>query len=154
MPVFKFIPIDQEYLKQHLADFIRIKNDQALDYWEESHFLQDREGKWAYSLALEEQGQLRGYIIASVDHSQLTVHIHKFMMAPEVRGKGYGTQLFRAFLRRLSSAPYRDISLKVHESNRAKHLYERLGFITLDDRSEYHFMKREHQSMGQGTDQP
>lgn len=52
-------------------------------------------------------------------------------LLPEYRGQGVGTRLLQALLDRLEKDGYARASLSVQTANRAKKLYERLGFETI-----------------------
>ncbi|MBE5808797.1 MAG: GNAT family N-acetyltransferase [Clostridiales bacterium] len=62
---------------------------------------------------------------------------------PEWRGQGIGTALMKALIKALKARAYRRTSLSVQTDNRAKHLYERLGFTTVQERGHEAIMVRE-----------
>ena len=55
---------------------------------------------------------------------------------PEVRGKGIGTALLKALLSKLKEMGYQRASLSVQRANRARHLYERTGFVRVVEEGE------------------
>jgi ribosomal protein S18 acetylase RimI-like enzyme len=61
---------------------------------------------------------------------------------PQYREQGIGTALLKHLLEAAKNL-YPAISLSVSPNNPAIHLYERLGFQTVDVRNEYPVMKRE-----------
>lgn len=59
----------------------------------------------------------------------------------QFRGHGIGTQLLRDLIDR-SSQENRAVRLQVLKSNRARHLYERLGFVEMGQDDLYYQMER------------
>ena len=58
----------------------------------------------------------------------------------EYRGKGYGTKLMRAMLELLRSKGYKRASLAVQKANYAVRMYEKVGFVTVDENEEEFIM--------------
>ena len=54
----------------------------------------------------------------------------------EYRGHGIGTQLLRNMLDRLRISGYPQVSLSVQKANYAIRMYQKAGFITIEDRGE------------------
>lgn len=54
-------------------------------------------------------------------------------VAPAQRGRGIGTALCRQLLAAADAAGIAQVSLSVEKGNRARHLYDRLGFETVED---------------------
>ena len=54
----------------------------------------------------------------------------------EYRGQGIGTQLLRNMLDRLRITGYPQVSLSVQKANYAVRMYQKAGFITIEDRGE------------------
>ncbi|WUJ70417.1 GNAT family N-acetyltransferase [Kribbella soli] len=57
-----------------------------------------------------------------------TLYVSRIELAPEVQGRGVGTALFRVLVERAKEAGSSAVELHVLELNRARELYERLGF--------------------------
>ena len=58
----------------------------------------------------------------------------------EYRGLGYGTELMREMLRLLKSLGYKRASLAVQKINYAVKMYEKVGFVTVDENDEEYIM--------------
>ncbi len=54
----------------------------------------------------------------------------------EYRGRGIGTELLRRMLERLRAEGYKSVSLSVQKANYALRMYERAGFVTVEDKVE------------------
>ncbi len=65
-----------------------------------------------------------GYGFVAADIPELTIGV-----VPGHRGAGTGTALMTALIALGRSRGLRSISLSVEDGNRARHLYERLGFV-------------------------
>lgn len=61
------------------------------------------------------------------------LYLHHFCIKPVYQGKGLGTKLAKASLAYVKSSGYQ-VKIEVHKENYiAKHLYEKLGFISFSD---------------------
>ena len=58
----------------------------------------------------------------------------------EYRGKGYGTELMKAMLELLRSKGFKKASLAVQKANYAVRMYEKVGFVTVDQNDEEFIM--------------
>ena len=58
----------------------------------------------------------------------------------EYRGKGYGTKLMLAMLELLRSKGFQRASLAVQKANYAVRMYEKVGFVTVDENEEEFIM--------------
>ncbi len=58
----------------------------------------------------------------------------------EYRGKGYGAELMRAMLELLRSKGFKKASLAVQKANYAVRMYEKVGFVTVDQNDEEFIM--------------
>lgn len=58
----------------------------------------------------------------------------------EYRGKGYGTKLMRAMLKLLKVKGFKKASLAVQKENYAVRMYEKVGFVTVDQTEEEFIM--------------
>ncbi|WP_410791251.1 GNAT family N-acetyltransferase [Kribbella sp. C-35] len=61
-----------------------------------------------------------------------TYYISRIEIAPEVQGGGVGTTLLRGLLDRARASGANAVELHVLQLNRARQLYERLGFQVVD----------------------
>ncbi|MDJ0938313.1 MAG: GNAT family N-acetyltransferase [Woeseiaceae bacterium] len=69
--------------------------------------------------------------------------LDQILIAAEHRGKGYGTALVRSFVSD-ARARCRPLRLRVlHENHRARHFYERLGFVEVEKLDNHCLMQAE-----------
>ena len=59
---------------------------------------------------------------------------------PEFRGQGLGQQLMTAMLDLLKAKDYPSVSLSVSKDNPALRFYQRLGFVTVEEREDDYLM--------------
>ena len=59
---------------------------------------------------------------------------------PEFRGQGLGQQLMTAMLDLLKAKGYPSVSLSVSKDNPAARFYQRLGFVTVEEREDDYLM--------------
>lgn len=71
-------------------------------------------------------GENKGYGYWSDDTPELTI-----ALAPEYRGQGTGTRLLETLLA-AAALQFRAVSLSVEQSNPARRLYERFGFVIVE----------------------
>lgn len=120
------IKINKSYLEENMYDFLEILKDVPHEYWNENNFLQELNGKWSYSLAIEIENRISGYIIASIKESN--IHIHKFMIKKELRNQGIGKILLHEFVNNCFHK-FDFITLKFYKSNiMAKEFYLKNNF--------------------------
>ena len=125
----KQIKITKEYMLENLEQFKGIIKDVPNEYWTDKHFLLDLPGKWDWSITMEHEDKLIGFVIASSARAG-RVHIHKFMVAKEYRSRGIGNVLLMYYM------GFR-VTLKVHKSNdRAIRFYLRNAFVINEDLGE------------------
>jgi ribosomal protein S18 acetylase RimI-like enzyme len=72
-----------------------------------------------------------------VDSAPERLHVIDIAILPEHRGRGIGTALLEELF-----AAGKPVSLHVERSNRARTLYERLGFREVEDRGLYLLLER------------
>jgi ribosomal protein S18 acetylase RimI-like enzyme len=60
-------------------------------------------------------------------------------LSPDVRGQGIGSQLLRALMNE-AECEKKTLSIHVEIFNPARRLYERLGFVAIEDRGVYHLL--------------
>jgi ribosomal protein S18 acetylase RimI-like enzyme len=74
-----------------------------------------------------------------VERQAEEIRVVDISLLPEYRGRGYGGTLMRALLSEAGAARKR-VVLHVEQHNRAAHLYQRLGFVTVPDTGVYNLM--------------
>ncbi|WP_339899064.1 GNAT family N-acetyltransferase [uncultured Gilvimarinus sp.] len=75
-----------------------------------------------------------------VDRSGDEIRIVDIALLPEYRGRGIGSRLLQGILAEAREAGLA-VSLHVDKLNPALHWYRRLGFVTLEERGMYDFMR-------------
>jgi len=121
--------LTKNFLDDRMDEFLDILKDIPLEYWTKENFLTELNGKWKYStVALNEEKNVIGYIIASEKES--SIHIHKFMIANGYRNLGFGKLLLENFEKRCKDYNKNYITLKVYLSNiKAISFYKRYNFF-------------------------
>ncbi|RZT16701.1 ribosomal protein S18 acetylase RimI-like enzyme [Kribbella sp. VKM Ac-2569] len=76
-------------------------------------------------------GRRAGMVQAAMTDAA-TFYISRIEIAPEVQGGGVGTTLLRGLLDRARASGANVVELHVLQLNRARELYERLGFQVVD----------------------
>jgi ribosomal protein S18 acetylase RimI-like enzyme len=128
MTELTFRIISKNTIEKQLPIFMDLSKDLAHDNWIAANYLMDLESKWTLSLACYENEQLAGYIIAS-KRNEKHVHIHKFVVDIDSRGKGIGKILLSEFINRINTFTEL-ITLKVYNDNpRAIKFYLDNGFF-------------------------
>ncbi|AYK05126.1 GNAT family N-acetyltransferase [Brevibacillus laterosporus] len=88
--------------------------------------------KGAWYLVGKQNEQIVGWVLAGSITEQFTNkelgYIFELYVMPEWRGKGYAKPLMEGAIQRLKEQGYAEIRLNVYVANRAKVLYEKLGF--------------------------
>lgn len=87
---------------------------------------------------LEIAGQPIGRLY--VDRGVHEIRIVDIALLPEARSKGFGEVLLRDLLEE-ATASQRTLSIHVEKTNRARSLYERLGFVKIEDAGVYDLME-------------
>lgn len=124
-------PINTSYLHENISKFLCILKQNPDEYWGESHFLVELPDKWKYSLAVEDDNDLIGYIIASKKES--SVHIHKFMISNNFQRRGIGTKLLQHFESLINNDSNFRISLFTSRFNgKAADFYKKNNFQVVD----------------------
>ncbi len=114
-------------LVNHIDEFVQILSKEPNEYWDKEHFLKELSKKWNFSLFVENNHKVVGYIIAS--KKPKCIHIHKFMVHYDSRSKGIGFLLLRKFEELCLIKGEYLIKLKVYDKNRpAIKFYLRNGF--------------------------
>jgi len=102
-----------------------------------SHY-RDARPEATYDVILAD-GEPVGRLI--VDRAQPELHIVDIALLPTARGRGIGGELLGRLLEE-ADADGRDVSIYVELQNRARSLYERLGFEEVERDGVYALMRR------------
>jgi ribosomal protein S18 acetylase RimI-like enzyme len=122
-----FCVLSRERMLESMEEIIRISNDIPHDDWTEQKYLKELPGKWELSRICCSGGEILGYIIAS-EKEPGTVHIHKFAVRKEARGRGLGRLMLQDLAGEVKGET-RVISLKVYEDNsEAVGFYRKMNF--------------------------
>jgi ribosomal protein S18 acetylase RimI-like enzyme len=89
-------------------------------------------------LIVSADGALVG--LMSVRDEPTHIHLDKLYIASHFQRRGIGTQLLRELIQR-ATVEGRPLRLRVLRVNPAKALYERLGFVVIDQTQERYFME-------------
>ncbi len=105
--------------------------------WQRQHF----EEKWSPEQfeIVEQAGQRIGTLSVSRTHEE--VRILEIQVLPEFQGQGIGTQLLQRELR-FADERALPVRLQVLRKNRARTLYERLGFRVCGETATHFLMER------------
>jgi ribosomal protein S18 acetylase RimI-like enzyme len=76
-----------------------------------------------------------------VDRGHDEICVVDIALLPEYRGLGIGTELLAPILAEADAAA-KKVSVHVEHTNRARRLYERLGFVQIADRGVYALLER------------
>lgn len=77
-------------------------------------------------------GQPGGMLQAAMADAA-TFYISRIEIAPEAQGLGVGTTLLRRLVERARTSGASAVELHVLQGNRARELYERLGFVVVEE---------------------
>lgn len=132
--------ISKEFMLNNLKRFQSILSDIPNEYWEKEHFLLDLPSKWEISMAIINDSEIIGYIIAS--EKRTSIHIHKFMVDCNYRGKGYGSKMLHQFEEKTKSYN-KKYTLKVYKNNlKAIKFYENHNYSQYDSNRDLIFMQK------------
>ena len=116
--------LKEPYLEMYIKDFGQQPDD------------------WA--LAAEVDGQLVGAVWVRImkDYSYYDDQTPSLSISflPDFRGQGLGQQLMTAMLDLLKAKDYPSVSLSVSRDNPSVRFYQRLGFVTVEEREDDHLM--------------
>lgn len=133
--------LNKAYIEDKIDEFIGILSGIPNEYWQSEHFLYELKDKWKYSIVLEDQGKIIGYIIAS--NKIHSIHIHKFMVERNYRSKGIGLLLLEQFENNCQQNNVEVITLKVDRNNeRAIKFYLKNRFEINNDNAELFTMSK------------
>ena len=97
-----------------------------------------------WALAAEVAGQLVGAVWVRImkDYGYYDDRTPSLSISflPEFRGQGLGQQLMTAMLDLLKAKGYPSVSLSVSKDNPALRFYQRLGFVTVEERKDDYLM--------------
>ena len=97
-----------------------------------------------WALAAEVNGQLVGAVWVRImkDYGYYDDRTPSLSISflPEFRGQGLGQQLMTAMLDLLKAKDYPSVSLSVSKDNLAVGFYQRLGFVTVEEREDDYLM--------------
>ena len=97
-----------------------------------------------WALAAEVNGQLVGAVWVRImkDYGYYDDQTPSLSISflPEFRGQGLGQQLMTAMLDLLKAKDYPSVSLSVSKDNPAVGFYQRLGFVTVEEREDDYLM--------------
>ncbi|MGB0454860.1 MAG: GNAT family N-acetyltransferase [Bacteriovoracaceae bacterium] len=80
-------------------------------------------------LEIKENSKLRGFLLAEVNEGSSFVEIHKVLIVPDCRGRGFGKLLVSLLKEEVIKRSEESIILQVAEDNqKARGLYQHLGF--------------------------
>lgn len=124
----KIVPLTRELLETHLPALLEMDRATIGERWTAEHFRVEFPDKWTSSrLAVDVAGQPVGFAILSAKGASL--HLHRLVVEPSLRGQGIGTRLLHAVAEMANAMAVKAITLKVARSNTdAIWLYQRLGF--------------------------
>ena len=123
----KIKKLNRIVLESRLDEFIKILENELDEYWNQENFLKELNEKWNFSLFIENDNKIVGYIIAS--KKSRNIHIHKFMVHRDLRSKGIGYKLLKEIENLCLKNGESLISLKVYKKNTlALKFYLRSGF--------------------------
>lgn len=135
-----FVAMTPDQLRRQESRLLAVAEDQPDEYWALDHFLQELPGKWELSFLVVERREVLGYVVAS-RKEKTRVHIHHFMVRPDIRGHGLGHRMMAEISLRARGLGGRELSVKVRSSNvGAKRFYSRQGFKLKDEPVEYQQM--------------
>jgi len=78
--------------------------------------------------------------LLKVRRDGLTWELVQIQLSPSLHGKGVGTALLRALVAEARAAGA-SLRLSVHRANPARRLYERLGFVVVEERANFYDME-------------
>lgn len=105
------------------------------------------EGDADYAFAAEVGSKVVGVVWVRIMHDYGHIDVDTPSLAISLykpyRGLGIGTALMEAMLALLKEKGYSDVSLSVQKANDAVRMYQRLGFLIVDENDEEYIMRNE-----------
>ncbi|MCH9673243.1 MAG: GNAT family N-acetyltransferase, partial [Gammaproteobacteria bacterium] len=110
--------------------------------WDDTEQVQYFTQKWRDQrfeiLQIEQDGETIRIGAIWVDLHGTDLWLREIQIEPHYQGRGLGTALIRALIERANTAE-QGIVLRVLRHNRARYLYQRLGFEFSDTHTDTHF---------------
>ncbi len=107
-------------------------------------------GRADHCIVADDDGKVIGAVWTRImnDYGHVDDETPSFAISlyKEYRGQGIGTQLMLKMLALLKEKGYRRASLAVQKANYAVHMYEKVGFKTVDENEEEYIMVCEFQT--------
>lgn len=126
-PEAHLVVLDRPRLEAHLADLVALETGELGATWGPENFRHELPEKWRHSRALQVGERLRAFAVAS-RRAPDTVHLHRIVVAEELRGGGHGGRLLAALCRSATEAGAGRLTLYVAEANLgAQRFYDRAG---------------------------
>ncbi len=101
-------------------------------------------GKADYCVVAEEDDRVVGAVWTRImnDYGHVADDTPSFAISlyKEYRGRGFGTQMIKKMLAVLKENGYKRTSLAVQKANYAVRMYEKVGFMTVDENDEEYIM--------------
>ena len=120
-------PLTRETLEERLDELIEIDRGTIGEPWQDRHFRLDLPDKWDHSALLVEEGKVQGFVIVS--RKPRSLHVHRIVVAPASRSRGYGPRLLAHVAARAGRNGVPNVTLRVSSANPdAVRFYDRLGF--------------------------
>ena len=116
-------------MEKNVDEFVSIIKNVPNEYWSNDHFLKDLNGKWEYSIGINNADILVAFIIASIKEN--SIHIHKFMVREGFRSQGFGKILLDHFIS-ITSNNFKSITLKVYKENQKAIEFYRVNDFTIN----------------------
>lgn len=127
----------RQYCKEDIKAIIDIENNSLHSSLGEEYYLQDLNNNLARHYVYEIENKIIGFISSVYDG--FTLEILNFAIRKEYQNQGIGTKLLSEFLEIFVIEGVNGVVLDVRKSNeRAQHLYEKLGFKTINVRKNYY----------------
>jgi ribosomal protein S18 acetylase RimI-like enzyme len=132
---------DAEFLYQLLKTTMREYVDQTWSWdedWQRSYFEMRFDPAKNKIIVLDN----RDIGVIATEKSEDEIVLSSLYILPEYQGRGIGTRLIKELLARA----FRDglaVGLRVLKVNPARRLYERLGFVVVEEAETHYYMKAE-----------
>ena len=105
--------------------------------WSRGNFIDSLAGGYPGRVLFDAQGEMLGYFVAMPGVDEM--HLLNITVAPAAQGHGYGSFLIFALTNLCRENHAQQLWLEVRQSNeRARTLYQRLGFTTVGVRKNYY----------------
>jgi ribosomal protein S18 acetylase RimI-like enzyme len=112
---FNFIKLNKPFLKENIESFIQLGRQIPLDYWTIDNYIIDIHMKWNYSMYIEFNNQIVGFMIAT--RKLDAFYINRIVVDKDFRGRKLGDNLLREAIQIGKGNNCNKIALKVHKQN-------------------------------------